>query len=57
MPKEDLAPYAGLWVALRNGYVVASATDASLLCQRNNVQHGDTLMPVPRPGLLICSAV
>jgi hypothetical protein len=27
-PKEDLRPYAGKWIALRDGYVVASADDS-----------------------------
>lgn len=27
-PKEDLRPYAGKWVALRDGYVIASAEDS-----------------------------
>jgi hypothetical protein len=53
MPKEDLAPYAGQWVALRDGYVVASDPDATTLRDKPDVATTDLLMPVPPPGLLI----
>ena len=49
-PKEDLSPYAGQWVALRNGYVVASALDAVTLRKEANVREDDVLLPVPRHG-------
>ena len=49
-PKEDLSEYAGKWVALRNGYVVASALDAVTLRQHEGVQNGDVLVPVRRHG-------
>ena len=46
MPKGDLAPYAGKWVALRDGEVVASALDAELLRENPDVQDDDVLVPV-----------
>ncbi len=46
-PKEDLRPYAGLWVALRDGRVVASAVDAVPLRDRPEVHTNDILLPVP----------
>lgn len=46
-PKEDLAPYAGLWVALRDGHVVTSSTDAVLLRNDPAVRPDDLLMAVP----------
>ena len=49
-PKEDLAPYAGQWVALRDGYVVASALDAVTLRQNPEVRDDDVLVPVRRHG-------
>jgi Family of unknown function (DUF5678) len=50
MPREDLKPYAGQWVALRDGHVVASDLDPVALRDRPDVQDTDTLMPVPPPG-------
>jgi hypothetical protein len=61
-PKEDLRPYAGKWVALRDGYVVASADDSVSLRDgyviasaedsvslRDDaaVKESDQLLPVP----------
>lgn len=45
--REDLAPYAGSWVALRDGKVVASALDAVELRDKPEVRDDDVLMPVP----------
>jgi hypothetical protein len=47
LPKEDLSPFAGQWVALRDGRVVAS--DVSGVALRNNpaVEENDVLVPVP----------
>ncbi len=50
MPREDLKPYAGQWVALREGHVVASDLDPVALRDRPDVEDTDTLMPVPPPG-------
>lgn len=50
-PKEDLTPYAGQWVALREGYVVASDLSAVALRAQEGVSSTDTLMPIPAsPG-------
>jgi Family of unknown function (DUF5678) len=46
-PKEDLRPYAGKWVALRDGYVVASADDSVSLRDDATVKESDQLLPVP----------
>jgi hypothetical protein len=48
-PKEDLAPYAGQWVALRDGYVVASDIDPGRLREHPDVRDGDVLLPVSEP--------
>jgi len=45
VPKDDLAPYAGLWVALRGGYVIASALDAVTLRDQPEVDDEAVLMP------------
>jgi hypothetical protein len=50
MPKEDLEPYAGQWVALRNGYVIASDLDPVALRDKPEVAETDTLTPVPVHG-------
>jgi hypothetical protein len=46
-PKEDLRPYAGKWVALRDGHVVASAEDSVSLRDAPTVRESDQLLPVP----------
>jgi hypothetical protein len=46
-PNEDLAPYAGQWVALREGHVVASDRSGVALRDHPDVRSGDVLMPVP----------
>jgi len=45
--REDLKPYAGSWVAVRNGKVVASALDPVELRDKPEVHDDDVLMPVP----------
>lgn len=50
MPKEDLTPYAGHWVALRDGYVIASALDAVTLRAQPEIHEDDVLIPVRRHG-------
>ena len=50
LPAEDLTPYRGQWVALRDGHVVASALDAVELRDRDEVQETDELLLVPAHG-------
>jgi hypothetical protein len=50
LPKEDLTPYAGQWVALRNGRVVAHDIDAVALRANPDVSEDDVLLPVPTGG-------
>ena len=47
---EDLTPYAGSWVAIRDGKVVASALDPVELRNKPEVAEHDLLMPVPDSG-------
>lgn len=53
--REDLRPYAGQWVALRDGKVIASDLDAVALRNRPEVTDDDLLLPVPdqAPELLL----
>jgi len=53
--KEDLAPYMGKWVALRNGKVIASDLSAKALRSQSEVRPTDAVIPVPRsrPGYFI----
>lgn len=44
---EDLTPYAGSWVAIRDGKVIASALDSVELRNKPEVREDDFLMPVP----------
>jgi hypothetical protein len=50
MPKEDLEAYAGQWIALRDGHVVASDLDPVALRDNPDVSEDDTLIPVPAQG-------
>jgi hypothetical protein len=45
--REDLSQYAGSWVAIRDGKVVASALDPVELRDMPEVRADDLLMPVP----------
>jgi hypothetical protein len=45
--REDLTPYAGSWVAIRDGKVVATALDSVELRDKPEVHDDDVLMPVP----------
>jgi hypothetical protein len=47
-PKEDLAPYVGRWVAIRDGKVIASDLNLSALQSQAQVKPSDVFMPVPR---------
>jgi len=46
MPKGDLTPYAGKWVAIRDGEVVASDIDSQRLREHDDVRPDDVLAPV-----------
>lgn len=48
--EEDLTPFAGSWVAIRDGHVVASALDPVELRDMPEVEEDDMLMPVPDAG-------
>ncbi len=50
LPKDDLTPYRGQWVALRDGHVIASDIDAVALRDNPVVKSEDTLLPVPPGG-------
>ncbi len=47
-PREDLAPYRGRWVALRDGYVVASDLSLTSLRAQPGLRETDVFMPVSR---------
>jgi hypothetical protein len=47
-PKEDLSPFMGKWVALRNGKVIASDLSAKGLRSKAEIRPTDVIMPVPR---------
>jgi hypothetical protein len=44
---DDLSPYRGSWVAIRNGRVIASALDPVELRDRDDAREDDELMLVP----------
>lgn len=46
MPREDLRPYAGQWVAIRKGRVVAANPDVKALVADPRFGPDDTLWPV-----------
>ncbi len=46
---EDLDPYDGRWVAMRNGKVVAHAADEEALKAHPHVEEGDLAFPVGHP--------
>jgi len=50
LPREDLSPYEGQWVALREGHVIASDLDVVSLRANPDVHSDDALLPVPRDG-------
>jgi hypothetical protein len=49
MSVDDLTPYDGEWVAVRDGKVVAHAQDEETLRADPNVQDGDDMYPVGEP--------
>jgi hypothetical protein len=48
--QEDLTKYAGSWVAIRDGKVIASALDSVELRNNPDVTEDDFLLPVPDAG-------
>lgn len=54
-PKDDLAPYAGQWVALRDGKVIAHDIDPIRLREQDGVTEEDVILPVAHahPGIFI----
>ena len=50
MPREDLSEYAGQWVALRDGHVVATDLDPVSLRENPDVTSTDEFVLVPRDG-------
>ncbi len=46
VPRDELEPYAGQWVALREGRVVASAHDPTTLRANPEVLPDDVLLAV-----------
>jgi hypothetical protein len=46
---EDLEPYDGKWVAVRDGKVVAHADDEETLRADSRIRDGDLLYPVGDP--------
>ena len=48
MPKDDLSPLAGWWVALRDGHVVAHAPTLPSLRRHGDVRVDDVVIAVPR---------
>jgi hypothetical protein len=46
---EDLEPYDGRWVAVREGKVVAHAEDEESLREDPAVRDGDLVFPVGEP--------
>ena len=50
LPAEGIEQYAGKWVALRDGEVVAAAEDFNELIENENVRADDAFYRVPEPG-------
>jgi len=48
-PAGDLEHYTGQWVAVRDGVVVASATDEAALRADPAVRDGDDMYPIGEP--------
>lgn len=46
MPKGDLAPYAGQWVAVRDGVIIASDISPTRLREHEDVRSDDVLVPI-----------
>jgi len=48
--QDDLTPYRGSWVAVRDGRVVANAVEPVQFLNNPAVQEGDTIVLVPTEG-------
>jgi hypothetical protein len=48
-PKQDLAEFAGQWVVLRDGHVVAHAHEMAELMSQDVLSDRDALIRVPDP--------
>lgn len=46
--REDLSPYVGRWVALRDGHVVAAGDELAELRAKPEVHDDDVIVRVPR---------
>jgi Family of unknown function (DUF5678) len=46
-PREDTRPYAGKWIAIREGRIIAVADDSVTLLADPEVGPDDQLIPVP----------
>lgn len=53
MPKEDLSPFVGEWVALRNGRVVDHDSDFRSLRKKPGVREDDVTVRVPEETYLV----
>ena len=51
MNAEDLSPYDGEWVAVRDGQVIAHAEDERALRADPNVKPDDDLYPIGPPTM------
>jgi hypothetical protein len=49
---DDLSPYEGQWVVIRDGHVVAYGRDTAKLRELPNVLDSDIFVTVPPPGLM-----
>jgi hypothetical protein len=49
---EDVAQYAGKWVALRGGEVIASADSLEELRENEQVTRDDAVYVVPEPNMV-----
>jgi len=49
-PKDDLTPYGGQWVALRDGHVVGHDVDPTRLRAQEGITDADAIVPVAPPG-------
>ncbi len=49
-PKDDLTPYGGQWVALRDGHVVGHDVDPTRLRAQEGINEDDAIVPVAPSG-------
>jgi len=48
-PSDDLEPYWGKWIAVRDREIVASGFSLAEVRRRHEVRPTDVIMPVPKP--------